>query len=184
MAKVRNNLAMRGLSGSLGEQVVIKIDKAGRTIVCNKPKFYKNREWTPAQQAQHLAFREARAYAKNAKAQEVYVRRAEGTPLNPFNVAMADWFHAPEIREIDLAAWTGGIGQPIRIRAMDDVQVTQVTVVISDEEGTVLEEGTAVEDDGLWWTYVTSSTIGESRAKVTVSARDLPGNVAQVTKPP
>ena len=79
MAKVKNNMVLRGLSGSFGEQMVIKIDKAGRTIVANKPKFDKHKEWTPAQQAQHQAFRAARAYAKGAKGQAVYVARSKGT---------------------------------------------------------------------------------------------------------
>ena len=33
MARVKKNVVMKGLSGSLGDQVVIKRDKAGRTIV-------------------------------------------------------------------------------------------------------------------------------------------------------
>jgi hypothetical protein len=112
MAKVRNNVVVRGLSGSFGDQMVIKIDKAGRTIVSNKPEFDENRVFTPAQQAQQERFREARAYANGAKDQEVYVKKAEGTPMHPSNVALADWFHAPEIKEIDLSEWTGLAGQP------------------------------------------------------------------------
>ena len=43
MAKVRNNIIIQGLSGSLGEQLVIKQDKAGRTIVGVAPSFDPNR---------------------------------------------------------------------------------------------------------------------------------------------
>ena len=182
MAKVRNNVVIRGLSGSFGEQMVIRIDKAGRTIVANKPEFDENRVFTPGQLAQQEAFREARAYAKDAKAQEMYVVMAEGTPKSPSNIAMADWFHAPEIKEIDLSAWTGGIGQPIRIRAMDDVQVMQVTVVITDEEDAVLEQGAAVAGDGSWWTYTASTSISATTPKVLVSVKDLPGHITQMTK--
>jgi hypothetical protein len=131
MAKVRNNVIVRGLSGSFGDQMVIKIDKAGRTIISNKPEFDENRQFTPAQQAQHEKFREARVYASETKDLDVYVAKAEGTPMSSSNIAMADWFHAPEIKEIDLSEWTGQIGQYIRILAMDDVQVAQVSVVIT-----------------------------------------------------
>jgi len=31
-----------------------------------------------------------------------------------------------------------------------------VTVVITDETGTVLEQGAAVKTDDLWWTYTTT----------------------------
>jgi len=85
MAKVRNNVIVRGLSGAFGDQLVIKIDKAGRTIVANKPEFDENRVFTPAQLEHQEAFREARAYAKDAKDQQVYVEKAAGTPMSPAN---------------------------------------------------------------------------------------------------
>jgi hypothetical protein len=39
MAKVRNNIFVRGLSGSVGDQFVVKQDKNGRTIISNVPTF-------------------------------------------------------------------------------------------------------------------------------------------------
>jgi hypothetical protein len=103
MAKVRNNVVVRGLSGSFGDQMVIKIDKAGRTIVANKPEFDPNRQFTDQQINQQDAFHEAVNYAKSAKGQAEYIAKAEGTPKSAYNVAMADWFHAPEIKDIDLS---------------------------------------------------------------------------------
>ena len=182
MAKVRDNVVIRGLSGSFGEQIVIKIDKAGRTIVTNKPQFDENRVFTPAQLAHQEAFRKARVYAKDAKGEPAYVARAEGTPMSPANIALADWFHAPEIKEIDLSAWTGGGGQPIRIRAVDDVQVAQVTVVITDENDALLEQGAAAADEQSWWIYTTTADAGETTPKVLVSVEDLPGHIAQIMK--
>ncbi len=181
MAKVRNNVIVRGLSGSFGDQMVIKIDKAGRTIISNKPEFDENRQFTPAQQAQHEKFREARAYAKDAKNLDVYVAKAEGTPMSSSNVAMADWFHAPEIKEINLSAWTGEIGQVIWVQALDDVEVQQVSVVITDENDVVLEQGLAGKEDGSWWTYKTTATASGNQ-KILVAARDLPGHITQMTK--
>jgi hypothetical protein len=173
MAKVRNNVVVRGLSGSFGDQMIIKVDKAGRTIVSNKPEFDENRAFTPAQQTQQERFREAVAYAKDAKDLAVYAAKAEGTPMHPYNVALADWFHAPEIKEIDLSDWTGQAGQYIRILAMDDVQVTQVSVVITDAQDAVLEQGTAVKDDASpWWIYTTKTTATGS-PKVLATAEDL-----------
>lgn len=182
MAKVRNNVIVRGLSGSFGDQMVIKIDKAGRTIISNKPEFDENRQFTPAQQAQHEKFREARAYASESKDLDVYVAKAEGTPMSPSNVAMADWFHAPEIREIDMSEWTGQAGQYIRVQAMDDVQVAQVSLVITDEQDAVLEQGAAVKDDGsVWWIYQTKTTI-TGNPKVLVAAEDLPGHITEMVR--
>lgn len=142
MAKVRNNIIIQGLSGSLGEQLVIKQDKAGRTIVAVPPSVDPNRTFTEAQLERQERFKEATVYAKDARTQEVYQEKAEGTPQTPYNVAMADWFHAPEVQEIDMEGWTGAAGGIIRIKAVDDIQVTQVNVIITNHDGgTVMDFG-------------------------------------------
>ena len=61
------------------------------------------------------------------------------------------------------------------------MQVKQVTVVITDETGTVLEQGTATSTDGLWWQYTTTKA-ASGTPKLMVSAQDLPGHIAQMTK--
>lgn len=179
MAKVRKNIVIQGLSGSLGDQVVIKQDKAGRTIVSVKPAFDPNRTFSEAQKEVHENFREATAYAKTVKTDEAYVSKAEGTPQSPYNVAVADWFHAPEILELDVSAWNGTVGQVIRVKAIDDVQVTQVNVVITDSAGAVLEQGQAAQAAGLWWNYTTTATAPDG-PRVVATARDLPGHIAQM----
>jgi hypothetical protein len=178
MAKVRNNIVIHGLSGSLGDQLVVRQDKAGRTIVGTSPSFDPNRPFSDAQKEVHEKFREATSYAKEAKGNAAYADKAEGTPKTPYNVAVADWFHAPEVSEVDASAWHGQIGQVIRIKAVDDVQVTQVNVVITDAAGVVLEQGPATQADGHWWTYTTTATAADG-ARIVASARDLPGNLAE-----
>ena len=179
MARVRKNLAMQGLTGKLGDQFVIRIDKAGRTIVGTKPTFSEGRQFSDAQVTHHEEFREAVAYAKSAKDLDIYVQKAAGTPQNAYNVAVADWFNKPQIKELDVTGWNGGPGQTIRVRAMDDVQVAQVNVVITDNAGTVQEQGQAVQADGLWWNYTTTGTAPEG-PRMVVTARDLPGHTAQM----
>ena len=46
MPKVRNNIVIKGLSGTLGDQIAIKRDKIGRTIVSMKPTYSKNRQFS------------------------------------------------------------------------------------------------------------------------------------------
>ena len=180
MAKVKKNVVMKGLSGMLGDQVVVKQDKGGRTIVSVKPTFPEDRELSAAQQKQVEAFKEAAHYAKAAsKTEAIYAEKAEDTPRSGYNVAIADWFHEPEIGEIDLSGWTGQAGQPIRIKAMDDVQVERVTVLITDAEDVLLEQGSAAPEDGLWWVYTTTQTASD-QPKVIAIARDLPGNIARL----
>ena len=178
MAKVRNNIVIKGLSGSLGDQLVLKQDKAGRTIVSVKPDFDPNHEFSAAQKEVQEHFREATAYAKTAKTNEVYVAKADGAAHSAYNVAVADWFHAPEVLELDASAWDGQAEQVIRIKAMDDVQVTAVSVVITTAADVVVEQGQAIQADGLWWEYTTSADFtAPGQPKVIVTARDLPGHI-------
>ena len=103
------------------------------TIVSVKPAFDPNHSFTDEQKEVQENFREAAAYAKSAQGEPVvYAQKADGTPQTPYNVAVADWFHALEILELDASAWDGEAGQVIRVKAVDDVQVTQVTGVITE----------------------------------------------------
>ncbi|MBN1428825.1 MAG: hypothetical protein JXB07_10605 [Anaerolineae bacterium] len=180
MAKVRKNIVISGSSGALGDQLVLKRDKAGRTILSAKPTFPEDREFTQAQKDQMAAFREATLYAKSAaRTEAIYAEKAKDTPRSGFNVAMADWFHAPEIGEIDLSGWTGQAGERIRVKALDDVKVERVTVLIADAEDVIIEQGAAEQVDGLWWVYTTTQAAA-GRPKVIALAQDLPGNIARM----
>ncbi len=111
----------------------------------------------------------------------MYQAKAEGKATSSYNEAMADWFHEPEIKEIDVSAWTGQAGQAIRVKALDDVQVKKVTIVISDDQGVVLEQGEAESIDGLWWGYTTTAAVTVAQAMILATAQDLPGHVGQMT---
>ena len=150
-----------------------------RTIIDVKPTFDPNREFNASQKQHQEAFKQAAAYAKSARNEEVYVEKADGTPKSSYNVAVADWFHEPEILEIDINGWNGQAGQPIRIKAQDDIQVIKVSVVISDEQGTVLEQGNAAPENGLWWTYMTTAS-ASGNSHIQATAQDLPGNITEM----
>ena len=178
MAKVDGNIFMDRLSGMIGDQIIIKKVRGGQTIISKKASFNGKREFTPAQLAQQQAFREATAYGKMMQGEEIYITKADGGAMSPYNIAVADWFNRPEILEIDLSAWSGEAGQVLRIRAQDDVQVKRVSVVIADETDNVLEQGQAVEVGALWWEYTTTAT-ASGNARVIVRALDLPGRAAE-----
>jgi hypothetical protein len=180
MAQVFDNIVLSGLTGSLGDKLVLRRGRRGQTIVSKKPVFAPDREFSAAQKEHQQAFREAAGYAKAAKNEPVYLKKAEKTGQAPYNVAVADWFNKPQIVELDVTAWNGQAGQPIRIRATDDVQVMQVFVVISDGNGTVLEQGAAFPLDAFWWSYVTTAHANGNR-RLLVTAQDRPGHKAQTT---
>jgi hypothetical protein len=178
MAKVRKNIIIQGLSGDLGKQLRIRTGKiSGRTNVFAKFDFETEREDSPAQQAHKQAIREAAAYAHANKGNPIYIAKAKskkGKERQPYNVAMADWFHPPRILEIDLRGWRGAADQVIRILAVDDVQVAGVRIEISDETGAVVEAPELHPVVG-----VRRPVRGER--SVTVFASDLPGHVTQAS---
>ena len=181
MAKVKKNIFIRGLSGKLGDQFVIKTDKGGRTIVSAKPIFPSDREFSPAQLAHQQAFPEAVAYANLAKEKEIYRLKAIGGPKSAYNVALGDYFNPPEILTVDLSQWTRGNGGTVRAKVQDDVRVAQVKVTISDETGAVLEEGMAQEAGALCCAYSTTQA-ATNNLRVTISAKALPGHITEKTE--
>jgi hypothetical protein len=168
MAEVVDNIFVRGLSGQVGGQFVIRRLRDGRTIVCKSPDF-SSRKLSDAQQEHHRRVQRAAAYARIAsRSNPLYARLAEGTMKNAYNVAFGDWFHPPVIQRL------GWYGAAIRIWATDDVQVAGVQVRVLDGDGKILEQGEAVQGRGDWWEYIPAAT-----GKVVVEARDLPGNKIQ-----
>jgi hypothetical protein len=145
------------------------------------PTFGEDRVFSEAQMSHQSAFREASAYARSSKTQPVYVERAKAMNSIPYNVAISDWFGKPEVLEIDVREWSGLAGQQIRVRAEDNVHVASVQIGIEDHDGRRFEEGEALQADGLWWTYTTTSTVPQAApCRVIAVARDLPGNTASL----
>ena len=102
MAIVKGNLAIEGLSGLLGDQLIFKRDRAGRTIVSRKPNF-ENRVFSEDQKKHQSKFQEAAAYGKAAaKTEPIYAELAAGTTKSAYNVAVGDWFKPPEVGKIDV----------------------------------------------------------------------------------
>ena len=174
MARIFNNIFVRGLTGNVGDQFIIRQNRNGETIIANKPRFRPDREFTEQQKAQQDAFREATTYAKFAKNQPIYQEQAKLKRTSAYNIAVADWFGEPEVLEIDTTGWTGQAGQTIRIKAQDNVWVASVHVTIGNP---VLEHGEAVREEGLWWSYTTTTSAPAGALPgITAVAKDLPGN--------
>ena len=140
MAKVKKNMIISGVSGSLGPDHYARITKDGRTIISQKPDF-SNRQFSEAQLNAQNRTRRAADYAKVAsKENPIYAQKAAGTSKNAYNIAFRDWRKPPVIDRIE---WRDG---KVRVSAYDDTMVTGVAVTILDEQGQCLEQGEA----GLW----------------------------------
>lgn len=64
-----------------------------------------------------------------------------------YNVAVADFLNAPDIKEVDFSKYTGEVGSQITICAIDDFKVTDVQVEIFDSTGVLVERGGALQQD-------------------------------------
>src|SRR5512141_2966107 len=116
MAKVRSNIVVRGLSGKIGDQIVFRRLRGGRTVACAMPDFSR-RKLSAEQKSHHEKFKMGAAYARDAaRSQPIYAELAAGTPKTAYNVALSDFFHAPEIHEARVE------GGAVRVQASDNVR--------------------------------------------------------------
>ncbi len=183
MAKVVLNPVLEAIHGKVGDLVFRRInsqefvgkvpDRTGVVATAN-------------QLAQQEQFRLAVFYGKavmaDAEAKAVYEQAAarKGQPV--FALTVGDFLNEPAVEEIDLSGYAGQIGDVIRVRASDDVEVSGVTVTIRDTGGAVLEQGAAVLAAGRWsYTATTALAQGQS-VSIEVSATDRPGHQATKTQ--
>src|SRR5215208_4128213 len=102
MAKVKRNMIISGVSGSLGEDYYARITRDGRTIISHKPDFG-NRQFSEAQRNVQNRTKQAAAYAKVASRENpIYAQEAKGTALNAYNVALRDWHRPPVIHSMNM----------------------------------------------------------------------------------
>ena len=183
MAKVKSNLVIHGLSGMLGKQLVVRRTKNGQYIVSAAPNQPKQ-ELTDAQKEHREKFRQAVLFAKGAQKSPEYQEAADARGVSAYNVAVADFLHPPEIQKIDLSLYQGKSDEKITITAVDDVKVKTVGVMIVNDDGTLVEKGTAVVGDANTnqWLYTTKNAAGSASVKIVVDVADLAGQVAEVSQ--
>jgi len=182
MGESKNNLATEGLSGQVGNLVFRRRKADGKIFVARHPAAFEG-EPTVAQKAVQSKFQQAIIYGKTAVAdpttKALYAQKTSAGQ-SAFNVAVADFFNAPNIQEIDVTAYTGQIGSTIRIRAIDDFTVESITVHIVNGDGSLVEDGSAIlQANGVDWLF-TATKLNESLDgdKITVTVSDIPQNVA------
>ena len=180
MAKSVNNIITHGLSGKIGDLLVFKqVD--GKTIVSKAPR--KSNTETEKQKQHRAKFQEAIIYSKavmqDPLQKEEYTKEAKARNLKANNIAVADFLKAPRIEEINLSEYTGKKNDIIKIKAFDDFKVKAVTVKIQNADGTLVEEGNAVES-GLYWIYTAKENNADLNGdKITVRATDNPDNLTE-----
>lgn len=183
VAKIRNNVLLHGVSGMIGKQLVIRRGKDGRGVLAVPPTVAEDREMSPKQKEHQERFRQAILYAKGAQAKPEYRKVADARGVSAFNVATADFFHPPEIREIDLDGYHGAVGDTIAIVAVDDIKVAEVGILLTDDSDNIIEKGKAVVSaaDPHRWVYTATHAAPSASVKVVVDVADLAGQVTEET---
>jgi hypothetical protein len=182
MAKSNNNVVTYGLSGKIGDLLVFR-QRDGKTIVSKMPE--KSKTVSDKQKAQRKRFQQAVIYGKAAvdapDTGELYKAAAKKQKgKTPINVAVADFFNAPDIEHVDLSGYAGNVGDRIRINASDDFAVKSVHVRIANADGSLVEKGEAAQSGGNLWIYTaTQNNENLNGDKIVISASDLPGNVTE-----
>lgn len=181
MAKSKNNVVTHGLSGRIGDLLVFR-QRGGKTIVSKMPQH--SAKESDNQKKHRKRFQQAVLYAKVAIVSpengEQYKTSSAKKGKTAFNVAVADFFNAPDIEQVDMSGYTGHPGDMIHIRVTDDFKVETVFLRISNADGSLVEEGNAVPDpSGYLWTYTAvASNDNLSGDKILVTASDMPGNIS------
>ena len=183
MAQSKNNIITHGMSGKIGDLIVFR-NLNGKTIVASKPTERKG-ELSEGQKQNLKRFQQATIYAKSAVAdpalkEEYKAVAKEGE--SAYNVAVADFMHAPDISEVNLSHYSGKVGDTISLTATDDFKVVEVFVSILNEDGTEVEEGYAQPaPGGVAWIYTaTANNDSLTGDKIIIRASDLPGHTAEV----
>ncbi|MDR1602727.1 MAG: hypothetical protein LBS42_09920 [Tannerella sp.] len=184
MAKQKGNVVTYGLSGKISDLLVFR-QRSGQTIVSKAPTVSNNE--SEAQRAHRRRFQRAVLYSGAAVSDpalnEAYAAKA-GKGRTARNMAVADFLRAPDIDAIDLSAYHGKPGDTIRIEVTDDFAVVEVKVVITNPDGSPVEEGYAKpEATGYEWTY-TATAVNESLEgdRIEIFASDTPGSITQKTE--
>ncbi len=179
MSKVDNNPLLKGVSGMLGDTMFFRTIN-GQIQMANKPK--KRKSFSVRQQAIQTDFQKARNYAtkqvKNDDFRKLYATGITSKKSSAYTVALTDYLNPPTIDLIDTFAYKGNIGDIIEVEARDDFMVTAVKVVISDADGTVLEEGDAqpAEVKESWEYKATVANLSVTGSTIKATAFDRPGN--------
>ncbi|MFA6277105.1 MAG: hypothetical protein WC622_10175 [Pedobacter sp.] len=186
MAKSENNEVMFGARGRVGNLVVFKNFGSNQTVISRLKRKVKNPVYTDKQEEVKNRFKEAVIYAKgivNDVDLTAFYKKFAKPGTSSYNLALADFCKAPEIKLIDTGDYPGQINNNIRIRAVDNFRVTEVKVSIYNASDTLIESGLAIlSANSIDWYYQT--TIANSNlagTKVTAEATDVPGNITMET---
>jgi len=180
MAKIRGNLLLNGVSGTIGRQLTFR-QIAGKTFVSKyqrEPSVPATEKKRAVQKKFGLATAYARKVVKNPELKAMYQAKVKGGQ-RAFNIAMMDALQAPVVESIQADNYQGRPGDQIFVRATDDFKVATVIVEIFNKAGQLMERGNAIlrKNEIMNWLYVARQENADwPGSMIAVMATDLPGN--------
>lgn len=167
MAVVKRNIIVEGLSGSLGGQIVFQKGRGGRTMPTPS-----ERAPTERQLTNQARFREASAYASQGSCD--LCRKSQRHKSNRIQCSRCGLVPLPRNRpdRLEPVGWRG------RRNFAYNVYVERVNVLITDENGELVETGSACQCRSKWHIVAIRHHRRSSwrPRRRYVSASDLPGN--------
>ncbi len=181
MARVKQNALIKGLSGRIGKSIVFKT--YGNVTVVSAYPDMSNVKLSAKQKTENKKFKEAMAYAKSQMAdptaKALYKAKTTGMQ-KPHNLAIADFYHPPEIGNVVVSIAQQGKADQISIEAKDDFMVVKVEVEILRNDGRQHEIGNAQEIRENKWQYVVQRVYPSAEGlNIIVRAWDRPGNCTE-----
>ena len=179
----RTNL-IKDYSGIFGYQVVLK-NRKGKSVMYF-PHVRSKTPPTPGQMAVKMRLKLASAYAKNAlqnPALAVMYKAKATKSISPYRLAVNDYLRRPYIHKIDSSGFQGNPGDKITVVAGDDFKLDSVSVKILDPDGQTVEEGICTFNlAAAYYEYsATKKLPAIPGSAIIASARDIPGNITQLT---
>jgi hypothetical protein len=183
MAQSKENVLIKGLSGTIGDLLTFR-QLFGKTIV-GKRAGPSTVPPTAKATAVRMKFKRCSAYARAAARDPVtgpQYKASAGEGITAYNLALADAYHAPEVIAIDAKHYHGRLSDTITVHAKDDFKVVSVLVSIYDVEGSLVEQEYALQQGNMldWlYTSIRENTV-LTGSKIKAIARDLPGNIGSL----
>src|SRR5579862_3022139 len=117
MAKRRINPSLGDITGKIGN--LVHYNRKGKVLVRRAPT--RTKPATPPERNNQNRFRLAQIFAEavlqDARQRARYTQAAAGLDASAQNMAVSDFYHAPNLSEVDLSTYTGRAREFIRIRA-------------------------------------------------------------------
>ena|ERR1035437_1945743 len=184
MAHSVSNVLLRGFSGKIGNQITVR-QRNGKTVISTMPRKTNTRA-TEKQLATRLRFTMGAKYAnkvKNDPELSMLYKKNQKKGKSIYEMARHDYFHPPQIVEINCNQYMGTVGDIIRVDAYDVFMVTAVSLCIINNAGEIVEKGNCrLDNAGMYWEYTASVNLS-STSDVTIKAIafDNPGHNCEMT---